>query len=118
MDEKRTILQISGVSKIYDRKWVALQEVSLEVHRGEFVLLVGPCGAGKTTLLRLITGEEPPTSGTIRVVGEDVGSMGPRHIPMLRRRLGLVFQDGKQLNDRSVFENIAFVLKVTGAGRR
>jgi cell division transport system ATP-binding protein len=118
MEENQSILQVSGVNKTYDHKWPALRDVSLEVNRGEFVLLVGPCGAGKTTLLRLIMGQEAPTSGTIRVAGQEVAAMSPREVPSLRRRLGVVFQDGKQLQDRSVFENIAFVLRVTGARKK
>ncbi len=108
------ILDVAGVSKIYDGKWPALQEISLQLGRGEFVLLVGPCGAGKTTLMRLICGQERPTAGTIRVAGQDVGGMRTAHLPRLRRRLGIVFQDGKHLGDRTIFENIAFVLRATG----
>lgn len=115
MVEDRAILEVADVSKVYDRKWVALRDVSLRVNRGEFVLLVGPCGAGKTTLMRLIIREESPTAGTIRVAGEDVCSMDRRDIPRLRRKLGLVFQDGKLLDDRTIFQNIAFALRVTGA---
>jgi cell division transport system ATP-binding protein len=118
MEGDTTILEVSGVSKIYDRRWRALQDVNLQIQRGEFVLLVGPCGAGKTTLMRLITREAWPTSGTIRVAGDDVTGMGCRDIPVLRRKLGLVFQDGKLLSDKTVFENIAFALRVTGAGRK
>lgn len=115
---EEAILEVKDVSKTYARKWAALQNVSLQVNRGEFVLLVGSCGAGKTTLIRLITREESPTAGTIRVVGEDVSSLGRKAIPHLRRRLGLVFQGGKLLGDRSIFENIAFTLRVTGAKKR
>jgi len=118
MENHKTILQVSGVSKIYDRRWPALKDVNLELQRGEFVLLVGPCGAGKTTLMRLITREESPTTGTIRVAGDEVTRMGPRDIPRLRRSLGLVFQDGRLLPEKTVFENIAFALRVTGAGKK
>jgi cell division transport system ATP-binding protein len=112
------ILDVNGVDKIYDRKWQALRNISLSVSRGEFVMLVGPCGAGKTTLLRLIMGQEAPTEGTIRVAGHEVTALRPREIPGLRRKLGIVFQDGKQLRDRTIFENIAFVLRVTGARKK
>ena len=81
MGDDQVILDISGVSKIYDRKWCALRDVSFQVSRGEFVLLVGPCGAGKTTLIRLITREELPSGGTIQVVGDDVGSLDRRDVP-------------------------------------
>ena len=115
---EQPILEVDGVSKIYDGKWAALQEVSLRLGRGEFALLVGPCGAGKTTLMRLICGQERPTSGTIRMAGRDVGSMKSHHLPALRRQLGIVFQDGKQLSDRTIFENIAFVLRATGTRKK
>ena len=118
MEGNKTILEVSGISKIYDRRWPALKDVTLKVHRGEFVLLVGPCGAGKTTLMRLITREESATTGTIRVAGDDVTRMGRRDIARLRRKLGLVFQDCRLLPEKTVFENIAFALRVTGAGRK
>jgi len=115
---EQPILEIGGVSKTYDGKWAALQEVGFRLDRGEFALLVGPCGAGKTTLLRLICGQERPTSGFIRVAGRDVDSMKTSRLPELRRRLGIVFQDGKQLADRTIFENIAFVLRATGTRKK
>jgi cell division transport system ATP-binding protein len=112
------ILDVTVVSKLYKDKWPALQEISLQLRRGEFVLLVGPCGAGKTTLMRLICGQERPTTGTIRVAGQDVGRLSAAQLPRLRRRLGIVFQDGKHLADRTIFENIAFVLRSTGARKQ
>jgi cell division transport system ATP-binding protein len=115
---EQPILEIDGVSKTYDGKWAALQEVNFHLDRGEFALLVGPCGAGKTTLMRLICGQEKPTSGFIRVAGRDVGSMKTHRLPALRRRLGIVFQDGKQLSDRTIFENITFVLRATGTRKK
>ena len=118
MNGDQVILDVSGVSKIYDRKHCALSKVSFQVSRGEFVLLVGPCGAGKTTLIRLITREELPTEGDIRVAGQKVNSLDRRDIPRMRRKLGMVFQDGKLLTERTIFENIAFVLRVTGARKK
>ncbi len=115
---EEAILELKDISKTYTRKWAALRDVSLQVNRGEFVLLVGPCGAGKTTLMRLITREESPTAGTICVRGEEISSLGRKDLPRLRRSLGLVFQNGKLLGDRTVFENIAFALRVTGAKKR
>jgi len=115
---EQPILEVESVSKIYDGKWTALQEVSLQLDRGEFALLVGPCGAGKTTLMRLICGQERPTAGLIRVAGRSVGDMKSSRLPALRRRLGIVFQDGKHLADRTIFENIAFVLRATGTRKK
>ncbi len=95
-----------------------LDRVSLTVRRGEFVFLVGPSGAGKSTVLKLIYMAEFPDQG--QVIVDDFNSlyMRPRDIPHLRRRLGIVFQDFKLLEDRNVFENVAFALQVTGARRR
>jgi cell division transport system ATP-binding protein len=94
---------------------VALDDVSLTVSNGEFVFLVGPSGAGKSTLLRMIYMDEMPSAGQV-VVGEFVSTrMKRRQVPLLRRRLGVIFQDFKLLEDRSVFENVAVAMRVTGA---
>lgn len=95
-----------------------LDNVNLEIHHGEFVFLVGPTGAGKSTVLRTIYMDAFPSQGYVLV--EDYNSMYIRNkeIPFLRRRLGVVFQDFKLLEDRDVFENVAFALRVTGARRR
>lgn len=108
------LIQLQGVHKVYPGGRVALQEVSLSVEEGEFVFLVGPTGAGKSTLLRLLYREELPTRGRV-VVGEwEVHRMRPRAVPLLRRQLGVVFQDFKLLPDRTVFENVAFALRAVG----
>jgi cell division transport system ATP-binding protein len=97
---------------------VALSDVSFTVARGEFTVLNGPSGAGKTTLLRLIYREELPTEGKIEIAGIDVPGLRRRQVPQLRRSIGIVFQDAKLLAGRTVFENIAFVLRVIGTPRR
>ncbi|MCL6451786.1 MAG: cell division ATP-binding protein FtsE [Acetobacteraceae bacterium] len=107
-----------GVSKVYPGQVVALDDINLRIRGGEFVFLVGPSGAGKSTFVRLVYGEERPTRGLVLVDGRNVGRLRPREIPYLRRRLGVVFQDFKLLNDRTVFENVAFALRVTGASGR
>ncbi|HET6367561.1 MAG TPA: ATP-binding cassette domain-containing protein [Pseudomonadales bacterium] len=97
---------------------MALSDVSFSVARGDFAVLSGPSGAGKTTLLRLIYREELPTEGEIEIAGIDVPGLRRGQIPRLRRSIGIVFQDAKLLAGRTVFENIAFVLRVIGTPRK
>src|SRR3989338_5202440 len=92
----------------------ALDDVSLEIKQGEFVFIVGPSGAGKSTLLRILTREVMPTSGKITVGGIDITKLKDKDIPSLRRKVGVVFQDFKLLDDRTVFENVALTLEVLG----
>jgi cell division transport system ATP-binding protein len=92
----------------------ALRDISLQIEEGEFVFLTGQSGAGKTTLLRLLYRAELPTSGQLIVAGRNLATMAKRHVPRFRRRLGLVFQDFKLIDDRSVFENVALVGRVIG----
>ena len=107
------------VSKRYSptSPW-ALRDLSLGIEPNEFVVLVGPSGAGKSTILRLLTCEDRPTSGTIIVGGIDYSQIRSRDIPRLRRRIGVIFQDFKLLPNKTVFENVAFALQITGAPRR
>jgi cell division transport system ATP-binding protein len=91
---------------------MALSDVTVEVDKGEFVFLTGPSGAGKTTFLKLIFREETPTQGQILVNGRNVSAIPDSKIPFLRRSIGVVFQDFKLLKRKTVFENVAFVLKV------
>ena len=92
----------------------ALRDISLQIDEGEFVFLTGQSGAGKTTLLRLLYRAELPTSGQLIVAGRNLATMPRRHVPRFRRRLGLVFQDFKLIDDRSVFDNVALVGRVVG----
>ena len=96
----------------------ALADITFTVEKGEFVVLHGPSGAGKTTLLRLLYRDELPTEGDIEVAGFDVPALRRGRIPQLRRSIGIVFQDAKLLAGRTVFENIAFVLRVIGTPRK
>ncbi|UCE17406.1 MAG: cell division ATP-binding protein FtsE [Gemmatimonadota bacterium] len=94
--------------------WNILENVSFRIERGEFVFLTGPCGVGKSTILRLIYMADFPTQGRVRVDTFHSDSVGRKEIPLLRRKLGIVFQDFKLLTDRSVLQNVAFALRVTG----
>jgi cell division transport system ATP-binding protein len=108
------MIHFDGVSKRYATGVVALQGVNVRIEPGEFVFLVGPTGSGKSTFLRLIQRIEQPTTGRVTVDGTDVGALPAAQVPFLRRRLGVVFQDFKLLPDRTVADNVAFALRVTG----
>ena len=113
------MILLDRVTKIYgkDNK-PALNRVSVHVKPGEFVILVGTSGAGKSTLLKLLTREEKPTGGKIVVGGIDYDTLKDKHIPLLRRKIGVVFQDFKLLPNRTVFENVAFALEIAGMTNR
>ena len=96
----------------------ALDKVSLHIEPGEFVIVVGPSGAGKSTILKLLTREEKPTSGKIVVGGTDYDQLKDSEIPMLRRKIGVVFQDFKLLPQKTVFENVAFALEIIGMNKQ
>ena len=109
------------MSKIYEVgpvKVPALSDVTFTIDKGEFVVINGPSGAGKTTLMRLLYREEEPTDGEVMVLGQPLAELTPREVSAFRRTIGVVFQDAKLLPGRTVYENIAFVLRVTGVPRR
>ncbi|HHW18734.1 MAG TPA: cell division ATP-binding protein FtsE [Firmicutes bacterium] len=108
------MISLRDVSKTYSENVRALFRVNLEIRKGEFVFIVGPSGAGKSTLIKLLYREETPTTGQVIVFGKDLQKMRRREIPYLRRRIGVVFQDFRLLEDRTVEENVAFALEVTG----
>jgi len=112
------MILLDRVTKSYNNRGTALKSVSLHIEPKEFVIIVGPSGAGKSTLLKLLTREEKPNSGKIIVSGIDYETLKDRSIPMLRRRIGVVFQDYKLLPHKNVFENIAFALEIVGMGNR
>ncbi|ABL00019.1 cell division ATP-binding protein FtsE [Pelobacter propionicus] len=111
------MIQLHNVFLSYQKDATALNNISLRIAKGEFVFLTGPSGAGKTTLLRLLYGALTPTSGQVLVDGQNVSRMTPSQIPFLRRSIGVVFQDFKLLQNRTVFENVAITLEVLGWGR-
>ena len=112
------MIEFTNVSKTYDTGNRAVRNINLRIRDGEFVFLTGRSGSGKSTLIKLITRELKPTEGRIRVNGYDLGTLRQRDIPRFRRSLGVVFQDFRLLNDRNVFENIAFAQRVIGASPR
>jgi cell division transport system ATP-binding protein len=111
------MIQIYNVCKAYQKDSSALNDITLKIPKGDFVYLTGPSGAGKSTLLKLLYCAEKPSRGQILIDGLNITRMGPLKIPRLRRRLGVVFQDFKLLNSRTVFENVAFPLEVQGKKR-
>jgi len=112
------MVELYHVNKDYGRGNHALVDINLAVEKGGFVFLTGPSGAGKTTLLRLLFREEIATSGKILVDGMNVSTLPVSRVPRLRRRLGVVFQDFKLLPRRTVFENVAMVMEITGVPRK
>ena len=111
------MIRFTKVTKDYPRLGAALNNVSFSVAKGEFVFLTGPSGAGKSTILKLIYMEERPTQGEVRVCGMSSVTIRRGDIPKLRRRLGIVFQDFRLLEDRTAEANVGFALEVTGAPR-
>jgi cell division transport system ATP-binding protein len=111
------MIKTDRVTKIYKDSVVALEDVNIEVRKGEFLFIVGPSGSGKSTFIRLLLKEEEPTRGSIWVAGKDIAQLSPWKVPYLRRNVGTVFQDFKLLPDKTVFENVAFALEVIGKPR-
>ena len=107
------MIEFKEVTKEYAKGIAALNGVSLKIEQGEFVFIVGDSGSGKSTLIRLHLKELEPTSGKIVVMGKDLGKLKHKAIPYYRRKMGVVFQDFRLLQDRNVYENIAFALRVT-----
>jgi len=111
------MIRFENVSKVYKGDVVALDDVSLEIGKGEFVFLVGPSGSGKSTFLRLLLRDEIATSGRIVVAGRDIASLSNWKVPQLRRNIGTIFQDFKLLPSKTVYENVAFAAEVIGRPR-
>ena len=111
------MIRFQHVFKSFPNGALALKDVSFHVSKGEFVFLTGHSGAGKSTIMKLMFAEQRPTQGDVRVSGFALADMGHREIPRLRRKLGVVFQDFRLLDDRTAAENVAFALEVTGARR-
>ena len=112
------MIRFEHVTKVYDRtSRPALDDITLDVERGEFLFLVGASGSGKSTFLRLVLKEERATRGTVHVAGRDVARLSSWKVPHLRRQIGAVFQDFRLLPTKTVYENVAFALQVIGKSR-
>jgi len=109
------MVRFENVTKIYPPKTVAVKNITLAMNAGEFVSLIGSSGSGKTTLVKLLTGEEQPTVGSVFLGDVEINKLRRAQLSFLRRQLGVVFQDYKLLEGKTVFENVAFALQVCGA---
>lgn len=112
------MIEFINVSKEYDNGVQALKDVNIKIENGEFVFLIGSSGAGKTTITKILMREENATAGEVLLDGKDVTLLSDKEIPYLRRKMGVVFQDFRLLEDRTVYENVEFAMQVVGASRR
>ncbi|MBE6948014.1 MAG: cell division ATP-binding protein FtsE [Ruminococcaceae bacterium] len=112
------MIEFTDVTKSYSVGTRALKGVSMQIEDGEFVYLVGPSGSGKSTVIKMITGELKPTSGTVHVNGYSLEKIRKREIPYLRRTVGTVFQDFRLIQNKTVYDNVAFVMRAIGARER
>ena len=116
--QERAVLVLHDVTKQYPNGKLALRDIDLVIPEGDFVFLVGPSGAGKSTLIKLLIRDEIATRGHVVLDGQDVARLPRRQVPKMRRKIGTIFQDFKLLPNKSVYENVAFALEVTGTPRR
>lgn len=110
--EEKGVIYLDNVSKVYSTGAPALNNVTLSIHKGEFVFIVGDSGSGKSTMIKLLLRELTATGGSVYVMGNDLAKLRHRQIPRFRRNLGVVFQDFRLLNDRNVYENVAFAQRI------
>jgi cell division transport system ATP-binding protein len=111
------MIKTVDVSKIYKGGTAAVNSISMDIEKGEFVFVVGPSGSGKSTMIKMLNKEEEPTSGSIYVAGKNLASLPRWRVPYLRRNVGCVFQDFKLLPNKTVYENVGFALEVIGRPR-
>ena len=112
------MIRLSDVVKEYESGTTALKGISLRIEDGEFVFLVGPSGSGKSTIIKLLTGEIVPTSGQIAVNGFSLTNIAERQIPLLRRSVGVIFQDFRLIEKKTVYENLGFAMRAVGSSPR
>lgn len=108
------MIQFRNVTKKYKNGKYALKNINLDILPGEFVFVVGASGAGKSTLMKLLYHEEVPTSGFVTICGKDIGQLKNDEVPILRRQMGIVFQDYKLLQNKTVYDNVAYVIRTLG----
>ena len=112
------MIRLSNVEKEYESGTAALRGISLRIEDGEFVFLVGPSGSGKSTIIKLLTGEITPTAGQIAVNGFSLTNIAERQIPLLRRSIGVIFQDFRLIEKKTVYENLSFAMRAVGSSPR
>ena len=112
------MIRLIDVYKEYDNGTKALKGVNMRIDDGEFVFLVGPSGSGKSTVIKLITAEIAPTEGRLMVNGYNLNNISPRQVPYMRRTLGIVFQDFRLIQKKTVYENLSFAMRAIGASSR
>ena len=112
------MIEFRGVHKVYDTGVKALNDVNVHIEKGEFVFIVGASGAGKSTFLKLIMREEVPTAGEVIIGGYKLSKLKRKEVPYLRRTMGIVFQDFRLIGNMTVYDNVAFAMRVIGASRR
>ena len=112
------MIRLTDVQKEYENGTHALRGVSLEIHDGEFVFLVGPSGSGKSTIIKLLTGEILPSGGKLMINGFNLNKISDRQIPLLRRSIGVIFQDFRLIEKKTVYENLSFAMRAVGTGPR
>jgi len=112
------LIRMRRVTKVYKGNIYALEDVTLDIEKGEFVFLVGPSGSGKSTFIKLLIKEEEPTGGQIYIADNNIGELRKWKVPYLRRKIGCVFQDFRLLPHKTVFQNVAFAMEVTGKSRQ
>lgn len=112
------MIKLKDISKVYKKNIVALDDINLQIDQGEFVFVIGESGAGKSTLLKLMLKEENPTKGHIFMFGEDVTKIRARRIPMFRKQIGVVFQDFRLLENKTVYGNLQYAMEILGYSRK
>ncbi len=112
------MFEFIGVSKIFKKEFVAVNDINLKINPGEFVFLVGRSGAGKSTLVKLLLKEEDPTAGKILYKGNDIAKIRRRGVPTYRRNIGFIFQDFRLLSKMTVYENVAFAMEIIGTSSK
>ena len=112
------MIEFKNVSKVYSNGTSALKDINLHIKKGEFVFIVGSSGSGKSTFLKLIMHEELPSQGTIYLDGINISHITKKEVPYIRRKMGIVFQDFRLIDKMTVFDNVAFAMRVTGASER